>query len=70
MISAIKRQNKSQLLPCQFCIDLYELRKKQDDEKKAMRNVVPARDTPTVDEEELIMRSLAGYGPDPEVFGF
>lgn len=54
----------------QFCIDLYELRKKQDDEKKAMRNVVPARDTPTVDEEELIMRSLAGYGPDPEVFGF
>ena len=54
----------------QFCIDLYELRKKQDDEKKAMRNVVPARDTPTVDEEVLIMRSLAGYGPDPEVFGF
>ena len=54
----------------QFCIDLHELRKKQDDEKKAMKNVVPARDAPTVDEEELIMRSLAGYGPDPEVFGF
>ena len=28
------------------------------------------RGTPTIDEEELIMRSLAGYGPDPEIFGF
>ena len=54
----------------QFCIDLCEFRKKQEEEKEAQRNVVYVRDTPTIDEEELIMRSLAGYGPDPEVFGF
>lgn len=54
----------------QFCIDLIEYRKKQDEEKKAQRNEVIEWETPTIDEEELIMRSLAGYGPDPEVFGF
>ena len=54
----------------QFCIDLHEFRKEQEEEKKAQRNVESVRDTPTIDEEELIMRSLAGYGPDPEVFGF
>lgn len=54
----------------QFCIDLREFRKKQEEEKEAQRNVVYVRDTPAIDEEELIMRSLAGYGPDPEVFGF
>lgn len=53
-----------------FCIDLNEYRKKQDEEKKAQRNEVIEWETPTIDEEELIMRSLAGYGPDPEVFGF
>lgn len=54
----------------QFCIDLREFRKKQEEEKEAQRNVVYVRDTPTIDEEELIMRSLAGDGPDPEIFGF
>lgn len=54
----------------QYSIDLHEFRKKQEEEKEAQRNVVYVRDTPTIDEEELIMRSLAGYGPDPEVFGF
>ena len=54
----------------QFCIELHEFRKKQDEEKKAQRNEEIVWKTPTIDEEELIMRSLAGYGPDPEVFGF
>ena len=54
----------------QFCIDLREYRRKQEEEKEVQRNEVYVRDTPTIDEEELIMRSLAGYGPDPEVFGF
>lgn len=54
----------------QFCIDLHEFRKKQEEEKKAQRNVESVRNINTIDEEELIMRSLAGYGPDPEVFGF
>ena len=44
--------------------------KKQEEEKKAQRNMESVRGTPTIDEEELIMRSLAGYGPDPEIFGF
>ena len=54
----------------QFCIDLHEFIKKQEEEKKAQRNVESVRNINTIDEEELIMRSLAGYGPDPEVFGF
>lgn len=53
-----------------FCINLHELREKQQEEKKAKETVRFVRDTPTIDEEELIMRSLAGYGPDPEIFGF
>ena len=53
-----------------FCIDLHEFIKKQEEEKKAQRNVESVRNINTIDEEELIMRSLAGYGPDPEVFGF
>lgn len=53
----------------QFCIDLHEFREKQQIEK-AKETVRFVRDTHTVDEEELIMRSLAGYGPDPEIFGY
>lgn len=47
----------------QFCIDLHILREKQEKGKNT-ENIQP------IDEEELIMRSLAGHGPDPEIFGF
>lgn len=53
-----------------FCIDLRAFRKKQEEEKKRKEAVTVYRDTPAIDEEELIMRSLAGYGADPEIFGF
>lgn len=52
----------------QFCIDLHAHRKRLEDEKKAKE--IPFKGTPAIDEEALIMRSLAGYGPDPEIFGF
>ncbi len=54
----------------QFCIDLHNLRMKQEKEKRSNKEKSYVVTTPTIDEEELIMRSLAGYGPDPEIFGF
>lgn len=54
----------------QFCIDLHNLRTIQEKEKKATKEKTYVVPTPPIDEEELIMRSLAGYGPDPEIFGF
>lgn len=54
----------------QFCIDLGILREKQKEEKRAKKSRTYESWTPDIDEEELIMRSLAGYGPDPEIFGF
>ena len=54
----------------QFCIDLGILREKQEEEKRAKKSRTYESWTPDIDEEELIMRSLAGYGPDPEIFGF
>ena len=38
--------------------------------RKRKEAVTLYRDTPAIDEEELIMRPLAGYGADPEFFGF
>lgn len=49
----------------QFCISLHILREKQEKEGKAF-----VSNTPIIDEETVIMRSLAGHGPDPEIFGF
>ena len=54
----------------QFSVDLHVLREKQEEEKRAKKSRTYESWTPDIDEEELIMRSLAGYGPDPEIFGF
>lgn len=53
-----------------FFIELGTLRTKQDEKKKMKKTTTFTRETPTIDEEELIMRSLAGYGIDPEKLGF
>lgn len=54
----------------QFCIDLHNLQTRPEKEKIASNKKTYVVQTPLIDEEELIMRSLAGYGPDPEIFGF
>lgn len=54
----------------QFCIDLHALRQRQLEERRARRSAYSICKTQSIDDEELIMRSLAGYGPDPEIFGF
>lgn len=61
----------------QYCIELEDIKKKKEEEKKAkkLEEEKNAKQKSfnyelDIDEEELIMKSLAGHGPDPEMFGF
>lgn len=54
-----------------FSVDLHVYREKEEEKKKIkIKADTSLRLSSSIDEEDLIMRSLAGYGPDPEIFGF
>lgn len=52
---------------CLFRLEIIKHDKEKEDRRTITQHV---RRTPDYDDEELIMRSLMGYGPDPEIFGF
>ena len=52
---------------CKFSLDIYNYRKKKEEERREENRIIRVSD---YDEEEMIMRSLMGRGPDPEIFGF
>ena len=51
---------------------LFRLEIIKHDKEKEEKHTITTHSvrTPDYDDEELIMRSLMGYGPDPEIFGF
>lgn len=52
---------------CRFSLNVYNYKKKKEEEQREEKRIVRVSD---YDEEEMIMRSLMGRGPDPEIFGF
>ena len=52
---------------CHYALEIKKIVKAKNKNRPTFTQTVR---TPDYDEEDLIMKSLMGHGPDPEIFGF
>lgn len=52
---------------CHYALEIKKIVKAKNENRPTFTHTVR---TPDYDEEDLIMKSLMGHGPDPEIFGF